>query len=50
MGSMSEERQNGSGVLFVGSIIEVMVSERVSRRRSPVCGAHRVSKAEEAMV
>lgn len=36
MGSTSEERQNGSGVLLIGSITDFMVSERVSRSRSPV--------------
>lgn len=50
MGSTSEERQNGRGVLLIGSMTDFMVSDRVSRSRSPVCGAHRVSKAEEEMV
>lgn len=50
MGSTSVERQNGSGVLLIGSMTDFTVSERVSSSRSPVCGAHRVSRAEEMMV
>lgn len=50
MGSIWGESEKGRWVLLIGSITEVMVSERVSRRRSPVNGDDKVITAEEDMV
>lgn len=50
MGSTSEESENGIWVLVIGSITEVMVSDRVSKTRSPVNGEQRVSRADDAIV